>query len=192
MTFIYFRGHFFLLGITPRYHMIMHAKNWVPRPYHLPVIEKYHVCDGQTNRQTDIQTDRHNRKTLLNQILRGPIDQRTDKAEWSRVARNWKAHVLTKIWTFPMIYLILLEPWKETSSEPMFILWDKTQLNWSLKGKIQGLIGTTQKIGIDGNPFYAEKRPGTTGHLQVTLRQVFGKGICIHKALWVTSLLVKS
>ena len=38
--------------------MSMHAKNWVPRPYRLPVIEKCHVCDGQTNRQTDKQTDR--------------------------------------------------------------------------------------------------------------------------------------
>ena len=38
--------------------MSMHAKNWVPRPYRLPVIEKCHVCDGQTDKQTDRQTDR--------------------------------------------------------------------------------------------------------------------------------------
>ena len=27
----------------------------------------------------------------------------------------------------------------------------------------------TQKVGTYGNPFYLEKRPVTTGHLQVTL-----------------------
>ena len=57
MTLIYLRGHFFLPGITLGYHMNIYAKNWVPRPYRLPVIEKYHVCYGQTNRQTDRQTD---------------------------------------------------------------------------------------------------------------------------------------
>ena len=58
MTFTYLRGHFFLFGITPGYHMSMHAKNRVPRPSRLAVIEKCHVCDGQTHRYTDRQTDR--------------------------------------------------------------------------------------------------------------------------------------
>ena len=58
MTFTYSRGQKSLSGITPGYHMSMHAKNHVPRPSRLAVIEKCHVCDGQTNRQTDKQTDR--------------------------------------------------------------------------------------------------------------------------------------
>ena len=57
MTFTYSRGQKSLSGITPGYHMSMHAKNHVPRPSRLAVIEKCHVCDGQTNRQTDRQTD---------------------------------------------------------------------------------------------------------------------------------------
>ena len=65
MTFVYLRGHFILPGITPGYHMSMHAKNQVPRPFRLAVIDKCHVCDGQTHRHTDTQTDtqtenRHN------------------------------------------------------------------------------------------------------------------------------------
>ena len=57
MTFTYLRGHFFLFGITPGYHMSMHAKKCVPRLFRLAVIEKYHVCDGHTNRMKDRHTD---------------------------------------------------------------------------------------------------------------------------------------
>ena len=48
----------YISGITPGYHMSKHAKNRVPKPSRLAVIEKCHVCDGQTNRQTDKHTDR--------------------------------------------------------------------------------------------------------------------------------------
>ena len=58
MTFTYSRGQKSLSGITPGYHMSMHAKNHVPRPSRLAVIEKCHVCDGQTDKQTDRQIDR--------------------------------------------------------------------------------------------------------------------------------------
>ena len=37
--------------------MSMLAKNQVPRPFSLAVIDKCHVCDGQTHRHTDTQTD---------------------------------------------------------------------------------------------------------------------------------------
>ena len=57
MTFVYLRGHFILPGITPGYHMSMHAKNQVPRPFGLAVIDKCHVCDGQTHKQTHKHTD---------------------------------------------------------------------------------------------------------------------------------------
>ena len=35
----------------------MHAKNQVPRPFGLAVIDKCHVCDGQTHKQTHKHTD---------------------------------------------------------------------------------------------------------------------------------------
>ena len=38
--------------------MSMHDKNRIPRPSRLAVIEKCHVCDGQTDRHTDRQTVR--------------------------------------------------------------------------------------------------------------------------------------
>ena len=68
MTFTYSRGQKSLSGITPGYHMSMHAKNHVPRPSRLAVIEKCHVCDGQTDKQTDRQTNRQTdrRKTDTN------------------------------------------------------------------------------------------------------------------------------
>ena len=57
MTFVYLRGHFILPGITPGYHMSMHAINQVHRPFGLAVIDKCHVCDGHTDTQTDTQAD---------------------------------------------------------------------------------------------------------------------------------------
>ena len=54
----------FLPGISPGYHMSMHAKKWVPRPYHLPVIEKCNICDGQTDKQTDTQTENRHKLFL--------------------------------------------------------------------------------------------------------------------------------
>ena len=48
---------FFLFGITPGYHMSMHAKNQVPRPFGLAVIDNCHVCDGQTHKHTNTQTE---------------------------------------------------------------------------------------------------------------------------------------
>ena len=76
----------FLPGITPGCHMSMHAKNWVLRPYGLPVIEKCHVCNGQTHReqdrkretQTDRPTDRQRScETDLETVT--PTDKQRDK-----------------------------------------------------------------------------------------------------------------
>ena len=64
MTFIYLWGHFILPGITPGYHISMHAKNQVPRPFGLAVIDKCHVCDGHTDTQTDTQTENRHKLFL--------------------------------------------------------------------------------------------------------------------------------
>ena len=86
---------FFLPGITPGYHMSMHAKNWVPKPYRLPVIEKCHVCDGQTDKQTDIQTDRQTNRQTHRQTDRQPYtqtdsqpDRQTDRQTDTQTDRN--------------------------------------------------------------------------------------------------------
>ena len=57
MTFTNIRGQNCISYVTPGYHMSMHAKNRVPRPFSFAVIEKCHVCDRQTHKQTDRHTD---------------------------------------------------------------------------------------------------------------------------------------
>ena len=53
-----------LPGIAPGYHRSMHAKNQVPRPFGLAVIDKCHVCDGHTDTQTDTQTENRHKLFL--------------------------------------------------------------------------------------------------------------------------------
>ena len=64
MTFKYLRGQKSLSSITSGYHMSMHAKNHVPSPFRLAVIDKCHVCDGHTDTQTDTQTENRHKLFL--------------------------------------------------------------------------------------------------------------------------------